>query len=109
MRARQLETSACVIESAVRPLHRVVADFAGRGKRTCDVIHRRQSVAVVLLMARIAGRAGQVVVVVDVAIRTLTRRDRVRTGQGEAGAVVVECRVQPRTRIVALIAALGEV
>ena len=60
-------------------------------------------------MAGIARRARQVVIVVCVAVGTLTRRHRVRSGQREAGTVVVERRVQPRGRVVALIAPLGEI
>jgi len=60
-------------------------------------------------MARHAGGAGQVVVVVHVTIRTLSRRDRMRTGQGESGAAVVERGIQPGSRVVTLVAGLREV
>ena len=73
------------------------------------MIDRGQRVGVILLMARVARGARQVVVIVRVAIRTLARRNRVRSGEREAGAVVVERRVQPRTCVVALIAALREI
>ena len=109
MRARQLEAGASVIERGIGPLHSVVASRACRGEACCEVIHRRYGTGVVLLVARVAGRTRQVVVVVDVTIRTLARGHRMRPRQGEAGAVVIERRVQPRTRVVALIAALGEV
>ena len=46
-------------------------------------------------MAGHASRAIQVVVVIDVAIGTLSRRHRVQAGQGEAGAVVIEGCIQP--------------
>ena len=60
-------------------------------------------------MARDTGRAGQVVVVVHVTVGALPRRDRMRTRQREARAVVIESRIQPRSRAVALIAGLREI
>lgn len=60
-------------------------------------------------MTGIARRAREVVVVVHVAVGTLPRRHRVRSGQDEAGARMVKRRVQPRGRVVALIAALREI
>ncbi len=60
-------------------------------------------------MARDTGCTGQVVVVVNVAIRTLTRRHGMRSRQHEAGAVVVEGRVEPRSCVVALVASLREI
>ena len=105
----QLESGAGVIERCVRPQHRVVTVFAGRRKSHRCVIHGRGRIVVVRLMARYACRAGQVVVVVDVAIGALPRRRRVRSRQRKSGAAVIEGRVQPRTRVVALIAALRKV
>jgi len=64
---------------------------------------------IVLLVARVAKRAVQGVVVVDMAIRTLARRHGVRSGQREAGAVVVERGIQPGAGAVALVACLREV
>lgn len=60
-------------------------------------------------MARDASRARNVEVVVEVAIGALARRHRMAPHQGESGTVVVERRVQPSRRVVALIAGLGEV
>ena len=60
-------------------------------------------------MAGDARRAGQVVVVVDVAIGAGARRNRVQASQRETGAVVIERRIQPGTGAVTRIASLGEV
>ena len=109
MRARQLEPRAGVVERGIGPLNRVVTRLARCGEARGDVIHRRQSVVVVRLMARDTGRAGQVVVVVHVTVGALPRRDRMRTRQREARAVVIESRIQPRSRAVALIAGLREI
>ena len=95
VRARQLETSAGVVEGAVRPLHRVMASFTCCRERNCDVVYRRDGILVIQLMARVARRARQVVVVVGVAVGTLAGRDRVGSSQRKAGAVVVEGGVQP--------------
>jgi len=105
----QLESGAGVVEGAVRPLHGVVAGFARRGESGRDMVHRRQGVVVVRLVTRDAGGAGQVVVVVDVAIGALARWHCVRSGQDESGAVVVERGVQPGAGAMALVAGLREV
>jgi len=60
-------------------------------------------------MASNAGRAGQVVVVVDVAIGAGARRNRVQASQWESGAVVIERGIEPGAGAVTCIASLGEV
>ena len=109
MRARQLKSSGGVVEGRIGPEHGVVAGFARGWEARRDVIHRRGRVVVIGLMARHTRGAGQVVVIVDVAIRTLPRRGRVRPGQREPRAVVVERRAQPGRGAVAGIASLREV
>lgn len=109
MRSRQLEARAGVVERGIGPLHRVVAGRARRGEACREVIHRRYGAGVVLLVTRVTCRTRQVVVVVRVAIGALPRRHRVRSRQREAGAVVIEGRIEPRTGVVALIAALRKV
>ena len=51
---------------------------------------------IVLQMTTHARGAGQVVVVVDMAVRALARRDLVSASQREAGCAVIELRVEPR-------------
>jgi len=109
VRAGQLKAGAGMVELAIRPLRRVVAAVACCRERCRNVIYRRQSAGVVLLMARVARRARKVVIVIDVAVGTLTGWHCVRAGQGKAGAVVIKCRVQPRRGVVALIATLREI
>ena len=104
-----MESGGRVIEGAVRPADRIVAGLAGAREPRRDVIYRScRSVVVILVTAHTRG-AGDVVVVVHMAIGALPRRYSMRPGQREAGAVVIEDRVQPRAGAVALIASLREV
>ena len=72
-------------------------------------MRRVRRAGVVLLMARIAERAIERVVVVDVTIGALPRRHRVRPGERKSRAVVVERSVQPGGSAVALIASLRKI
>src|SRR5437764_4769801 len=60
-------------------------------------------------MAIHASRAGEVVVVVDMAIGALARRDGVAGGQGKSDRAVIELGVQPVVSSVATIAGGGKV
>jgi len=105
----QLEAGCRVIEGAVAPLHRIVASFAGGRECRRNMIHRRLGVVVVGLMAGDARRPGQVVVVVQVAIRALPWRNHMGASQRKAGAVVIEARVQLGRRAVAGVARLRKI
>jgi hypothetical protein len=109
MRPRQSESRAAVIKFAIRPKHAVMAGLTRSREMRSDVVHRRGCRVVVIHVASHAGGARQVVVVINVAIRALPRRHRVRSDQREAGGVVVECRVQPGAGAVALLAGLREI
>ena len=109
MRSRQLESGARVVECAIRPANGIVATFTGSWEARRCMSHRSYSIRVVRLMARHAPGARQIVVVVEMAIRALSRRNCVRASQRKAGAVVVERRVRPRSRVVALLASLREI
>jgi len=106
--ARQGKSSAVVIEGRVQPRSRVVALITALREVRGYVIRICRSL-VVLQVTRHAGRAGQVVVVVDVAIGALPRRRRMHARERKSSAVVVEGGIQPRTRVVALAAALREI
>ena len=105
----QWEAGAGVIELAVRPQNRVVTIGAGGGDSRGQVGERADRVVIVSQMARYAGRIGEVVVVVDVAVGALQRRNGVASGQRKAGAVVIERGIQPGRGVMALLARLGKI
>jgi hypothetical protein len=59
-------------------------------------------------MTRHTGRACQIVIIVDMAIDALPRWNGMTSCQRETRTVVIEDRICPRGRVVALIACLGE-
>jgi len=63
---------------------------------------------VILQMARHTGRAVQIVVVVNVAIRTLSRRDGMPTTQRKSTKRVIELCIEPVVNPMALVAGGGE-
>ena len=84
VRARKGEGCVVVIERGIRPDGRVVAEFASC-RESGSRMGRIGCARVVLLMTRIAERAVQRVIVIDVAVGAEARRHRVRTGQRKAG------------------------
>ena len=92
--AGQSETCGGVIELAVGPDHGVVTLLARRGES--GMRHWRGGVVVVVLVATDARRVGDVVVVVDVAIGALARRDSMRSGQWKCRLRMVEAGRLPR-------------
>ena len=73
-----------MVERAIAPLVCVVALLACQREVRIRVINRRQRLVVIVLMAAHARRVRNVVVVVDVAIRTLPRRNGVRSRKRES-------------------------
>ena len=102
MRTAQNESGGRVIELAIRPGHSVMTLRAGC--RETGMRHRCGGGIEVGLMATDAGGRGDVEVVIDVTVGTLPRRNRVRTGQRESGGRVIELRVRPLHRVMALLA-----
>ena len=90
--ASQRETRGRVIESGIRPGRRAVAGFASLRHSSLHVVGIGGAL-VVLQVARDAGGVGQVVISIDVALRTLQRD--VRACEREAGLSVIEGRVCP--------------
>lgn len=108
VRTGQRESGGVVVKSGVGPHIGVMAKFARGGKARSGmswVVGSR----VILLMARVAKRAVQRVVVVDVAIRTLPRRHGMVTRELEAGGRVIEGAVGPLHGVVAVFASRREV
>jgi len=90
--ARQSETGAGMIEGGARPGCRGVTRVTGRRKACLHVVGVGSAV-VVLHVAGRTGPAGQVVVAIDVTLRTGQRSVRAR--EGKPGAVVIEGRIAP--------------
>ena len=96
----QRKRRVAVIKDRVGPDVCVVAHFASCGEPGRPV-GRIGRAGVILLMTRVAQRAVQRVVVVDVAVSADARRYSVRSGQLEAGAGVVERTINPLRGVVA--------
>ena len=98
---RQRPPSSRVIESAVRPEHGVMAEFACRREAGGNMVDRGGRGVVIGLVAADAHRVsrGQVVIIVEVALRTL-RAGQVEAGQGPARGRVVELTIGPQHRVV---------
>jgi len=101
-----------VIECGSSPRARSVAGRALRCREEHRILSRRVrrvcGAIVVALVARNAGIAGQVVIVVDVTIGAHSRGNGVHSGQGEAGVVVIKGGICPVNRVVAGFARRGE-
>ena len=102
VRSGQRERGVVVIEGRIRPLNRVMAEFASGWKP--GVRHGSGRILEVGLVARNAQRAVQVVVVVDMTVRAGARRNHMRTGQWESGLRVIELAIGPLDGVVALLA-----
>ena len=105
--ACERESSGSMVEGRTRPVTSAMALIAGLREIRGDVVRIRRAL-VVLQMASYAGCAGQVVVIVNVAIGAGARRHRVQAGQSKARGGVIELGVGPRHRVVALLARSGE-
>ena len=103
MGAGQRESGSLVIERGRHPGCGVVAGVAGLRKPLLRVI-RIVRVLVILQVARDASLYGQVVIVVDVALRAGHRG--VRPGQRKPDRIVIESSRNPRGRGVALLTGL---
>ena len=108
MQSSKRKPGAFVVELRVHPVAGVMALLAGLWEVRSRVVGIRRAL-IVLQMAGDAGRAGQIVVVVDVAVSAGPRWDCVQPGERKPGAVVVELRVHPVAGVMALLAGLREV
>jgi len=107
MRACEREAGLVVVKVGVGPFDRVMADLAGLRKARLHVI-RVIGVVEIGQMASDAGGVVQLVIVVDMAVRALSRRRRVRSGQGPAGLRMIEFAVSPGHGVVAGFAGQGQ-
>ena len=107
VRPGERESGAVVVKRCIRPTTSVVALVAGLREIRRDVI-RVGCALEVLQVAGDAGGAVQRVVVVDVAIGALARRNGVQSGQHEAGRRMIELGIAPLHRIVTGFACVWE-
>ena len=110
LRAGQVEpgerpTGGGVIELPVCPQHRVVAEVARGWETGCHMVHgvRRGGVIVHVTRGANCVCAGQVVVIVDMALTAL-RAGQVEPGQRPTGSGVIEFAVGPEHRVVTVLA-----
>ena len=108
VRSRQRESRLRVVKRCRLPCRGVVTGFTRLRKATGNVVRVRRTIEI-LQVTRDARDAGQVVVVIDVAIRALSRRHRVRSGQSEVDHRVIESRRGPGNRGMALLAGRGKI
>ena len=106
VQAGQSKAGGGVIECRVGP-RRCVMTLLASG-REARVRYRRGRVVEIGLVATDAGRIGDVVVVVDVAIGACARRHRVGSGERKSRLGVIESRWLPGRSVVAGLADLGE-
>jgi len=104
MRIRQWPSRRRMVKRSIAPLIRVVALFACRREMRVRMIHWRQRLVVIVLMATYARCIRDVVVVVDVAVAALARGNCVRIRQRESSLRVIEVRRGPSVRGVAHLA-----
>ena len=96
-----------MVESRRLPRDSRVALRAVRWKVSRYVIRVRRSLKVFQVAAD-TGRAGQIVVIVNVAIDALARRNGVSASQREPDRAVIEIRIQPGVGSMADCAVRGE-
>ena len=103
MRVGQRESHRRMVEGRRLPSNRGMAGLASLREPSGDVVRAGGSLKV-LKVAGDAGRARQIVVVVDVAIEADARRVSVRIGQRESDGRVIKFGIQPSVRAVTLFA-----
>ncbi len=107
VRIGQRETNRAVVESCRLPGNGSVALLTGLREPSCNVVRIRSALEI-FQMAGSTGRAGQVVIVADMAIEAHARRIRMCIGERESGACMVKFDVQPGVRPMATFARRGE-
>ena len=99
-------TAFVVIERRIRPRDSVMTKLAGG--REARVRHRTFRIVEIILVARNAERAIQVVVIVHVAVRACPRRNRMGTRQRKTGLRVIELAIRPLDCVMAILASRRE-
>lgn len=96
-----------MIKSCRLPRGCVVAGLAGLREAARHMV-RIRGVLEIVQVTGYASRARQVVIVIDVAIAALARRNGMRSSEGESRGAVVEGRIGPRAGAMALRTGLRE-
>ena len=94
VQASENESGGVVVERSIEPGSSVMALLAGLREVRADVIGIGRSLKI-LQMARHASGSGEVVIVIDVAVGALARRNGMRVGEGKSHGGVIKFRIQP--------------
>jgi len=105
--ARKRESGTVVVERCIGPRRCVVALLAGLREVSGDVVRIRGRL-IILQVATDAGRAGEVVVVINVAVGAQPGRDCVAAGKRKSHRVVIESGIKPGIGAMAGVAGGGE-
>jgi len=107
MQSGERKSGRVVVELRIRPVAGAMALLAGLRETRCDVVGIRRALEVPQVAGHACG-AAQGVIIIDVTIRALARRNGVQSGQRKASHRMIELGIAPLHRIVAAFARVRE-